>query len=494
MSVPNTHLGPTRIGSYLDSASRRSVFFIGIGGIMMSSLALLTARAGYSVSGSDRTESDLTRTLEAAGITVYYAHGASNLPTNCALAVYTVAISEDNPELAEVQRRGIPCVSRADYLGYLMTGYTHRVGVAGMHGKSTCTSMCAQIFLDAHADPTVLSGAVYTPMGGAYRIGGQENFIFEACEYMDSFLDFRPTVAILLGEEWEHVDYFKSMEQIRTSFAAYASLTGPDGITVVNADDPDAMESARRALASGGTGSLCTFSTGNHPDADFTARAIRTERGLPVFELVAYGKSLGEVKLAVPGRHQVCNALAAAAAAHACGIAPHAILKGLASFCGASRRMEYKGDINGSRVYDDYGHHPTEIRATLGGARELCDADGERGRLLCVFQPHTYSRTAELYPEFLTAFDAADRVLLIDIYSARETDDCGVSSAKLAHDLCTAAEGKATAGKAAAAKAAYCPTPADAAACLRAEAQEGDLIVIMGAGDVTRVTAALLDS
>jgi len=489
MSVANTHLGPSRIGSYLDNAPHRSVFFIGVGGIMMSSLALLTSRAGYSVSGSDRAESDITRTLEASGITVCYTHAADNLPADCALVVYTVAISEDNPELVEAQRRGIPSVSRADYLGYLMTGYAHRVGVAGMHGKSTCTSMCAQIFLDADADPTVLSGAVYTPMGGAYRLGGQEHFIFEACEYMDSFLDFRPTVAILLNEEWEHVDYFKSMEQIRASFATYASLTGPDGITVVNADDPDAMESARRALASGSTGKLCTFSMGDHPDADFTARNIRAERGLPVFELIAYGESLGEVRLAVPGRFQIGNALAAAAAAHACGISPDAIRKGLSRFCGASRRMEYKGEVNGARVYDDYGHHPTEIRATLSGARALCDAtNGQNGRLFCVFQPHTYSRTAELYPEFLTAFDAADRVLLIDIYSARETDDCGVSSAKLAQDLCAAAEGNA-----AAAKAAYCPTPADAAARLRAEARKGDLIIIMGAGDVTRVTSALLN-
>ena len=211
---------------------------------------------------------------------------------------------------------------------------------------------------------------------------------------------------------------------------------------------------------------------------------IRAERGLPVFELIAYGESLGEVRLAVPGRFQIGNALAAAAAAHACGISPDAIRKGLARFCGASRRMEYKGEINGARVYDDYGHHPTEIRATLSGARALCAAtNGQNGRLICVFQPHTYSRTAELYPEFLTAFDAADRVLLIDIYSARETDDCGVSSEKLARDLCAAASDKAS----------YSPTPADAAARLRAEAREGDLIVIMGAGDVTRVTAALLN-
>ena len=250
------------------------------------------------------------------GITVLYGHAAENLPPHCGLVVYTVAISEDNPEYTEAQRRGLPCVSRADFLGALMTGYRRRVGVAGMHGKSTCTSMCAQILLDADVDPTILSGATYAPMGGAYLLGDSKaHFLFEACEYMDSFLDFNPTVAILLGAELEHVDYFKSMEQIRTSFAAYASLTGAEGVTVVNADDSDAMESAHRALASGGTGRLCTFSTGDHPNADFMARHIRTERGLPVFELVAFGESLGEVKLAVPGRHQVINALAAAALA-----------------------------------------------------------------------------------------------------------------------------------------------------------------------------------
>ena len=484
MSTPNTHEGPARILSLLRRCAEehRSVCFIGIGGVMMSSLALLTARGGLTVYGSDRTRTAVTDTLTAEGISVLYGHAASNLPADCALVVYTVAISEDNPEYTAAKERGIPCVSRADYLGALMTGYRRRVGVAGMHGKSTCTSMCAQILLDAEVDPTILSGATYAPMGGAYRLGdSKEHFLFEACEYMDSFLDFNPTVAVLLGAELEHVDYFKDMEQITESFARFASLTGEAGVTVVNLDDENVMESARRALERGKTGCLVTFSAEGNPAADFRAEGICTVRGLPRFALIARGEPWGEVLMAVPGRHQVINALAAAAAMDACGIPREAILSGLAHYCGAGRRMEYKGAVNGAKVYDDYGHHPTEVRATLEGAKALCGAESEDGRLICVFQPHTYSRTAALYKDFLTAFDPADQVILMDIYAAREDNTYGVSSAGLAADV----------NKATPHKARFCATPADAAETLRSLAREGDTVVIMGAGDVTRVTAAL---
>lgn len=486
MSTPNTHEGSARIHAYLESCAhnRGSVFFIGIGGVMMSSLALLTARGGFSVCGSDRARTAVTDTLTAEGITIRYGHAAENLPDDCGLVVYTVAISEDNPEYTEAKRREIPCVSRADYLGALMTGYTRRVGVAGMHGKSTCTSMCAQILLDAEVDPTILSGAAYAPMGGAYRLGNsKEHFLFEACEYMDSFLDFNPTVAVLLGAELEHVDYFKDMEQITESFARFASLTGEHGVTVVNADDDSIPESARRALDRGMTGRLVTFSANGNPAANFHARGIRTEGGLPCFELIARGESWGEVAMAVPGRHQVINALAAAAAMDACGIPPAAILSGLAHYAGASRRMEYKGTIGGAKVYDDYGHHPTEVRATLEGAKTLCEADSEGGRLICVFQPHTYSRTAALYREFLTAFDAADKVLFMDIYAAREENIYGISSEGLASDLNAVTPDKAL----------YCPTPKDAAETVRALTREGDTVVVMGAGDVVKVTQALFE-
>ena len=481
MSTPNTHEGPARILSHLHtcSVSGASVFFIGVGGVMMSSLALLTARAGHPVLGSDRARTAVTDELVAGGVTVLYGHAAENIPADCGLVVYTVAISEDNPEYTAALARGIPCISRADYLGALMTGYTHRVGVAGMHGKSTCTSMCAQILLDAEVDPTILSGATYTPMGGAYCLGdAKEQFLFEACEYMDSFLDFNPTVAVLLGAELEHVDYFKDMEQIMESFARYASLTGETGVTVVNLDNPEIMESANRALSRGKTGRLVTFSAQGNTAADFYAVNIRAEGGLPCFELIFHGEPWGTVSMAVPGKHQVINALAAAAAMDAVGIDRAAILSGLAHYVGAGRRMEHKGNVNGARVYDDYGHHPTEVKATLEGAKALC---GEGGRLICVFQPHTYSRTAALYGDFLTAFDPADKAIFIDIYAAREDNIYGVSSEGLAKDLCAATPDRA----------AYCPTPADAAEAIRALAKEGDVVVVMGAGDVIKVTQIL---
>ena len=484
MSTPNTHEGALRITAHLQNCTENhlSVFFIGVGGVMMSSLALLTHRAGHPSAGSDRTHTSVTEKLEASGIRVFYSHDADNLPADCGLVVYTVAISPDNPEYVAARERGIPCVSRADYLGALMTDYTRRIGVAGMHGKSTCTSICAQILLDAAVDPTILSGAAYAPMGGAYRLGdSKEHFLFEACEYMDSFLDFNPTVAILLGAELEHVDYFKSMEQIIGSFARFAALTGPEGVTVVNADDKNILESANRALTRGHTGRVVTFSANGKETADLYARNVRNVAGFPCFELVAYGELRGEVAMAVPGRHQVINALAAAAAMDVCGIPWEAILSGLSHYIGAGRRMERKGEINGATVYDDYGHHPTEVKATLEGAKALCTAAREDSRLICVFQPHTYSRTASLYPQFLTAFDAADSLLLLDIYAAREANTYGVSSEGMAKDINAATPDKAI----------YCPTPEAAAEEIRRLAREGDSVVVMGAGDVIRVTERL---
>ena len=487
MSIDNTHIDAVGIHKMLAcvEAAGGSVYFIGIGGIMMSSLALLTAKRGFRVAGSDRSSGDIIDGLRAAGIPVYQSHDPANLPADCGLVIYTVAISEDNPEYLAALSRDIPCVSRANYLGALMTRYRTRVGIAGMHGKSTCTSICAQIYLDAHeADPmvdaTIISGATYAPMGGAYRPGeGDTHFLFEACEYKDSFLDFCPTVAVLLGAELEHVDYFKDMAQIRTSFSRFASLTGPAGVTVVNFDDDDVMLSARLAFESGNTGRVVTFSRAGDPRADFYAVNSHLEGGMPVFTLVAFGYTWGEVRMQVPGAHQVANALAAAAAMWAAEISPAAILTGIAHYTGAGRRMEKRGEINGAVVYDDYGHHPTEIRATLEGARALC---GQGGRLICVYQPHTFSRTSALYNDFLHCFSAADRVLLLDIYAAREVNTYGVSSSALASDL---------GERDGAPMGIYCASPADAASYLREEAAPGDVVVVMGAGDVIRVTSLL---
>lgn len=459
MATPNTHYGAAAIAQMLDGA--KHIHFIGVGGVMMSSLALITHQRGYTVSGTDRTCTAVTESLQQRGISVYYEHSAQ-AAQGADMVVYTVAISPENPEYSYAKEQGIPCVSRADYLGYIMMGYLHRVGIAGMHGKSTCTSMCAQIFVDAGADPTVLSGATTACLDGAYCIGGKQHFIFEACEYMDSFLDFNPSIAVLLNVEMEHVDYFKSMEQIRTSFGKYAALTGENGFAVANCDDPEVMASLEQYV--GGT---VTFGI-DHEYATFRAINLTYENGYPVFDILLDGEPFAHVALSVPGRHNVYNALAAAASAHLCGLSAEDVAGGLHAFGGAGRRMEYKGKLNGAAVYDDYGHHPTEVAATLQGMSQMGFE-----RIYCVFQPHTYSRTAQLADQFAGAFEHADRVILVDIYAAREKDSKGISSAKLAGRI--------------GAKAVYQPDYEKVAELLRDQVTEHDAVVIMGAGDVYRL-------
>ncbi len=461
MSTENTHFGAAQIGEMLKNCHR--IFFIGIGGINMSSLALITKQRGYEVGGSDHTDTALTRRLSESGIRVFYGHDSGQVMGYDAV-VYTVAISPENPEYRWAQEEGIPCISRADYLGYIMTGYRRRVGIAGMHGKSSCTSMCAQVLLEADANPTVLSGAELPLMGGAFHVGGDENFVFEACEYMDSFLDFNPTVAVILNIEMDHVDYFKSMEQIRTSYAHYAARTGEGGVAIVNRDDAEvllAMEDYK--------GALLTFGISSE-NADFRAVGISQRSGRYSFDILWKNEFFCHVDLSVTGYHHIYNALATAAACRLCGLDGKTIASGLSHFTGAARRMEYKGSLGGAEVYDDYGHHPTEIRATLSGARGL---PKEGGRLICVYQPHTYSRTAALLDEFATSFEAADRVILAKIYAARETDTLGVSSALLAERIGEKAEAIDSFG--------------EIAERLKTEAREGDTVVVMGAGDVYRV-------
>ena len=476
MSTPNTHFSPSEINGFLSRGG--GVYFIGIGGVMMSSLALLTHRMGFEVRGSDRTCTAVTEELEREGIRVFYSHDAQNLADfeNCKTVIYTVAITPDNPEYVKAGELGIPCISRANYLGYIMTFYQNRIGVAGMHGKSTVTSMCAEIFMSADTDPTVMSGAEYAPMGGAYRLGERDkrHFVFEACEYMDSFLDFYPTTAILLNAEMEHVDYFKSMEQIQGSFEKFASITGADGCVIANADDEYTLAAARAAVKSGKCGKLIRFSTLDKNAELYADEITVSEAGRPEFTLVAYGKHLGRVHLPVTGMHQVSNALASAAAALEAGICSKKIIAGLEKFKGAARRMDYIGKCNGADVYDDYGHHPTEIYSTLEGARHLCSGGG---RLICAFQPHTFSRTAQLFDKFKTAFEYADLIILLDIYSAREVNTYGVTSQKLAEEL-------SSAGK----EAYYAPSREAAAELLRNTLKDGDVAVIMGAGDIFHIS------
>ncbi len=463
MALENTHYGYARIERLMQGC--RSVFFIGIGGISMSSLAEMTRRAGYLVGGSDRSENAQTLSLKRQGIPVFSSHAAENVADYDAV-VYTVAIGSDNPELLAAATAGKPIFSRADYLGYLMMAYKTRIGVSGMHGKSTCTAMCAQIFLEA-ADPTVLCGAQLQALGNSTFCMGREreHMIFEACEYMDSFLDFNPTLAIILNVGLDHVDYFENMEQIRASFLHFAERVGKGGTVLYNADDKETQ-----AALVGFAGKRVTF--GLDASADFTARALSYHNAMTEFDFYRGEELICHIRLRAYGRHNIYNALAAASAAMLCGISPAQIATALSVFEGARRRMEYKGTLSGAAVYDDYAHHPDEIRATLSGALDM-----GYDRVLCAYQPHTYSRTAGLFEEFSAAFGACDRVYFADIYAAREQNIFGVSSEQLAEKIGERAE--------------YCGSLSAVADAIRRDARPGDLVIIMGAGDIYKVFGLL---
>ena len=458
MAVNNTHLGADGIARALKN--KKSVYFLGIGGITMSSLAHVTHIHGFKVGGSDRTLSPLTERLAKEGIEIFEGHRAEQIDGYDAL-VYTVAVSADTPELVRAKERGIPVISRSDYLGYIMRSYTNRVGLAGMHGKSTATSMTTEVFLAGGGDPTVISGAELSSMHGAYRIGGKENFVFESCEYMDSFLDFYPTIAVVLNIELDHVDYFKDLDHVKRSFRAYIEKTRGCGCAVLNADDENVTD-----MAKGFGGSILTFGVKN--EADIMAKNISYENGVASFDL-CHGSMKKRVNLSVSGEHNVYNALAAAACGILSGLKTDLIVKGLGNFRGASRRLELKGSVNGAKVYDDYAHHPTEIAATLRTVHQM----GAK-RVICIYQPHTYSRTKGLYKEFVEALRLADVPVMADIYAARETDTLGVSSEQLANDI----------GE----KALYFDSFERIAEYVNENAREGDIVLTMGAGNITNLS------
>lgn len=461
MSTPNTHYGAKRISEMLSRERAAKIFFCGIGGINVSSLAHITLRDGYAVAGSDRQRSELTEALAAEGAQIFYEHRAENVDGADAL-VYTVAISPDNPEYVRAGELGIPRISRADYLGYVMTKYSNRLGVCGTHGKSTTTAMCASIFEAADRDPVVMCGAQLASSGSAYRSGEGEDFIFEACEYMDSFLDFNPTVALILNVELDHVDYFPSIDVMRESYSKFASLTGDEGTAVVNADDENSLLSVKSF-----GGRIVTFGIDNK-NADFRGVSLTEKKGRFSFDILKNGSFFTHVELSAAGRHNVLNALGAAASADRLGVGADAIAQGLSAFAGTKRRMEYKGSFNGADVYDDYAHHPTEIRVSLGAFRGFGD-----GRLICFFQSHTYSRTYALLDDFADALRLADLSVIAPIYSAREVNESGVSQYILAEKI----------GKDAIA----CEDFSECAATLRSLAREGDTIVLMGAGDLPKI-------
>lgn len=449
------------------------VHFIGIGGISMSGLAEILLKEGFPVSGSDSHASALTEHLERAGARICIGQAASNIPEDCKLVVYTAAIHPDNPEYREAKRRGIPMLSRAELLGQLMRNYQTSIAVAGTHGKTTTTSMIASILLEEDADPTISVGGILPSIGGNIRVGGSEVFLTEACEYTNSFLHFFPTIGIILNIEEDHMDFFKDLNDIRRSFRRFAELLPVEGLLIINSDIPNYEE-----ITEGLTCRVVTF--GSSPDADYRAENTAYDTfGHPSFDLIRKIEKDGRrprFSLKVPGEHNVCNALASIALADALRIPEAAVEKGLLSFTGTDRRFQYKGEVNGVTIIDDYAHHPTEIRATLHAA-----AHYPHRELWCVFQPHTYSRTKAFLKEFAEALSLADHVVLADIYAARETDTLGISSRDLEREL--AALG---------ADVYYFPTFAEIEKFLSEKCMHGDMCITMGAGDVINIGEDLL--
>lgn len=460
MAINNTHYGYEGISRIMASAEK--VYFIGVGGISMSSLAVMTKKRGYTVAGSDRTKTALTEHLEAQGIDISYGQAMSYVDDSD-VVVYTVAIDHDNADYAYAQKKGIPCISRADYLGYLMMDFSVRIGVSGTHGKSTTTGMLASIFSSADSDPTVLCGAQLDSLGGeAYRCGDDNSYIIvESCEYQDSFLDLYPNIAVVLNIELDHVDYFSSLSQIKNSFAVFAERCGDGGSIIANADDENCMDALSEFRSQ-----MVTF--GMSENANFRAANVEYENGFPRFDILYENEPICNVKLSVSGEHNILNATAAFAVAFICGMEVQDIARGLLKFRGAHRRCEYIGELFGADIFDDYAHHPTEIRTTLEGIKA-------RGydRVICVFQPHTYSRTKGLFYEIISSFDAADEVIYANIYPARETDDLGMHSRLLA----------ARTGE----KAKYLGGLNDIKSYLMRELKEGDAVVVMGAGDIYKL-------
>ncbi len=442
------------------------LYFVGIGGISMSAIAMILAERGFSVSGYDRTLSDVTDKLEKHGIQVYDSFDASQLD-NCGAVIYSAAFGNDHPIIQEVLKTGKPTFSRAEVLGALANLFENSVAIAGTHGKSTTSGMLGHVLLNAvGCDPTVVVGAVMRDVGSTYRIGHDDNFVFEACEYKDSFLSFFPKIAVVLNISLDHTDYFTGIEHMRESFVQFMNNGGPDGIAVYNLDCENCRIVSERHI-----GRNVTFSADGNETADFYAKNISIIGGFASFDVYKNGEFYLSLKLAAPGEHNISNSLAVIAVCDLLGIRKEDVVKGIVSFAGVGRRFEYKGTFCGAEVYDDYAHHPDEIKVTLSAAKGI-----SRGRVIAVFQPHNYSRLRDLFDDFKTAFDNADMLILCPLYAAREACGTEVSSEMLAGYIDHAK---------------HFETFDEIKQFLKGALEPGDLLLIMGAGDIAKLANSI---
>ena len=457
----------------IDLSQHRNVHCIGIGGIGLSAIADILISRGYNVSGSDMKESDITDRLAADGASIFIGHRAENV-ANADLIVYSSAVSKDNPELTEAARRGIPAITRAQMLGILMDGYENSIAISGTHGKTTTTSMVSLILQNAGMDPTILVGGNLAEIGGNVRVGRGDFFVTEACEYLDSFLSLRPRIEVILNIDSDHLDYFKDVDHIVNSFDRFSKLVPEDGLIVAYQANPfvNQVIKNRKNVVTFGLNEKCDY---------YADDVVFNENGLPAFNVNKDGRLICRVQLSVPGEHNVLNALAAFACCHSLGVAADVICATLSNYHGTQRRFDVVGvTASGVKIVDDYAHHPTEIKATLEACQNV-----PHNRLWCLFQPHTYTRTLALFDQFADAFEKADKLILAEIYAAREKNIYKISSAQLAEKIKQVHPDKDVA---------YAPGFEEIAAYVAENAVRGDLVLTMGAGDIYKVGEMILES
>lgn len=433
----------------------KNIHFIGIGGSGIFPIAKVLLDKGFNVSGSDLYQSETVKKAKKAGIKTYIGHKSENLGSTD-LIVFSAAIKDTNPEIREAKLRGIPCVERSVMLGIIMSKYKNSIAVSGTHGKTSTTSMITNILLDAQKSPTSIIGGTMNRIDGNSCIGKSDIIVCEACEYVDSFLQLHPSISIILNVDADHLDYFKTLSGVKKSFKKFAYQT--KDFIIVNKDDKNALECVKGSKAK-------VIFYGLSKGSDYSADNITLNHSqFPEFDLLHNGNKLANLKLGVPGKHHIHNAIASAVSCLLLGVPIEDIAKSLSQFHGAHRRFEILNNINGITVADDFAHHPTEIKATITTAKNM-----NFSRVIVVFQPHTFSRTFMFLNEFASALSTADQVVLTDILPVRETNSYNIHSTDLAHKIRNCV---------------YQPTFDEASSFIYENSKPGDLILTMGGGNI----------
>ncbi|MCQ2551242.1 MAG: UDP-N-acetylmuramate--L-alanine ligase [Clostridia bacterium] len=449
----------------------KNIHCIGIGGIGLSAIAEILLDRGYNVSGSDMKESDMTQLLKRRGAKIYIGHSSENVE-DVDLVVYSAAVAADNPEIVRAKERGVLIVSRAQMLGTLMAEYENSIAISGTHGKTTTTSMVSLILDNADLDPTILVGGNLAEIGGNVKVGKSQYFVTEACEYMDSFLNLKPQIEVILNIDSDHLDYFKDIDHIVSSFDRFTKLVPENGKIIAY----DANPFVKQVIAD--IPGAITFGYGEN--CTYYAKDIAfDENGMPSFTVMHFGVNLGRATLNVPGEHNILNALAAFSCCHVLGVSPEVILKQLRAYKGTERRFDIVGKTkNGATIIDDYAHHPTEIKAVIDATKNI-----DHDKLWLIFQPHTYTRTLALMEEFKDSFMGVDKLILAEIYAAREKNIHKVSSVTLVEKIKEAHPEMDVR---------FMEDFDEIASYVLENAGRRDLVITMGAGDVYKIGDKML--